>query len=94
MNEDGRANSRAVMQERDDFRVVQIARADMIADLNAEMSARHGAIDFGARGIDILQRRLAKRAQTAAAAPADLECGVVEDAGAFERMGCVARVSE
>ena len=59
----GRPGRGAVLQEGDDAGVVEIAVADVVADLDAAMAAGKAAIELGAGGVGVLQRHLAERQQ-------------------------------
>ncbi len=86
MNEHGGALVRAMVEERDDSRVVEILVADVIADLHAEMPGAHAASEFGAGSVNILQRHLAERAQSSFAASAEFQRRVVKNASAIQRL--------
>ncbi len=58
----------------------------MIADLHAEMAGAHATSEFSTGGINILQRHLAQRAQSAFAASAQLQRGVIKKPSAFQRV--------
>ena len=84
MNEHCGALVGTMVKEGEYARVIEIFIADVIADLHAEMSGAHAASEFDARGINILQRNLAERAQSSFAASAELERRIIKQAGAVE----------
>ena len=85
VDEHRRAEVGGALQERDELGVVEVARADVVADVHAGVSARHRALELGARRVDVLQRHLAQRAEAPAAARAHLERRVVEVARHVDR---------
>jgi hypothetical protein len=60
MNQHSRAFISAMMQKGHDSRIVEILFANVISDLNAEMSGAHAPGQFLAGGVDILQGHLTK----------------------------------
>jgi hypothetical protein len=86
MDEYGGAFVSAMVEEREDSRVIEIFIADVIADLHAEMPRTHAAGEFGAGGVNILQRNLAERAQPSFAASADFERRIIKHVGAIQRV--------
>jgi hypothetical protein len=86
MNEDGGALVGAMVEESDDSRIIKIPVADVIADLNAEMSSTHAACEFDAGRVNILQRHLAERAQSSFATSAEIERCVIKYASALQSM--------
>jgi hypothetical protein len=59
----------AVLEERDDARVVEIAVADVVADLDAAVPGRDGPVELAAGGVGVLQAAPGRTGR-AAAAPA------------------------
>ena len=86
MNEHGGALISAMVEERYDSWVIEIFIANMIADLHAEMSGAHAASEFGAGGVNILQRNLAERAKSSFAASTDFERRIIKHAGTIQRV--------
>ena len=94
VDEDGRAQRRAVAEERDQAVVVEVAIADVVADLHALHPGSHRPLQLPAGQVGVLQRHLADRDQPPAAASAQLQQCVVEDAGALHRLLGGAAVGE
>lgn len=61
MHEHGDPALGAVLEERDDAGVVEVAVTDVIADLDAGVTGGDRAVGLDARGIRILQRHLRER---------------------------------
>ena len=59
---------------------------DVIADLHADVPGLHASRQLGAGGVDVLQRHLAKRSQSALSLAAHFKRGVVEDARHLQRL--------
>jgi len=70
-----------VLEERDDARVVEIAVADVVADLDPAVPGRHGPVELAAGGVGVLQRHLAERDEPVRRLRGDLQREVVEDRG-------------
>ena len=93
VDEDRRAHRRAVLQELRDAGVVQVAVADVVADLDARVARRQAPVQLRAGRVRVLQRHLAERDQPVVAA-GDRQGQVVEDAGEFDRLVGRAVVAE
>ena len=63
MDEHRRPDVGAVAEEVDDAVVVEVALADVVADLDAGVPGGEAAIELGARLIGVLERHLAERDQ-------------------------------
>src|SRR5690242_12488896 len=94
MDEHWHTEASAVLKEGDDAGVVEIPVADMIADLDAAMTAGEAAFDFRTRCVRILQRNLAERPQPVRLRCTDLERQIIEDARDAGRFIPVVRVGE
>ena len=86
MHQNRHAFVRAVMQERHQPGIIQIFIANMIADLHAQMSTLLAARKFLAGHIDVLQRHLAQRFQSALSLRAQFKSRIVELPRAIQRM--------
>ena len=75
-----------VVQESNDAGIVEVLRADMVADLYANVPGLHASAHLGAGGIDVLQRHLTKRLEAAIGATAHFQRSIVEDARNFQRL--------
>ncbi len=86
MHEHRGALGGAVLQEGDDAGVMQLAAADVVADVHAGVAVAHGAAQLAAGEISILQRHLTQRFQAPRVGGADGTAGVVEEPGALQRL--------
>jgi hypothetical protein len=68
-----------VLEERDDARVVEVAVADVVADLDAAVPGLDGPVELAAGGVGVLQRHLAERDEPLRCLGRDLQREVVED---------------
>src|SRR6476659_8589072 len=93
MDEDGHTLAGTVLQEGHDAFVVEVAVADVVADLNSHMTVADTAIKLGARLIGVLERYLAEREQPGVRCR-DLQPEVVEDPGDRRRFDGVSMVGE
>ena len=64
MDKHRRADLRAVGEERDQAQIVQISRADVVANLHAHVAGHHRTLDLQARSVDILQWNLPRERST------------------------------
>jgi len=78
MHQNGGAFIGTVLEKREDARIIEIFFADVIADLNAEVTRSPAATQFLASGVDVLQRDLAQRPQSAFPLITHLERNVIE----------------
>ena len=81
-------------EERDEAVVVEVAVADVVADLHAPHAVGEAALELLAGEVGVLQRHLADRHEPPVAGGAQLEQRVVEDAGALHRLLGRAAVGE
>ena len=85
----GAPTSAQWLQELDDAVVVEVALADVVADLDAGVAGGEAAIELGARRVGILERHLAERDQPVAAVGDALQRQVVEDPRHLDRLAGV-----
>ena len=81
VDEHRRAHRRAVLEERDDALVVEVAVADVVADLDARVSGGQAPVQLRAGGVGVLQGNLAERDEPLRRTGTDLQGEVVEDPG-------------
>ena len=94
VHEDRGTERGAMGEERDEAIVVEVTVTDVVADLHALHPVGEAALELLARQVGVLQRDLADRHEPAVAGRAQLEEGVVEDAGALHRLLGGATVGE
>ena len=69
----------AVVEESHEPGIVEVAVADMVADVHPDVARVPGPADLGARGIDVLERRLAERSEAGRIVGAHLRRPVVDE---------------
>ena len=75
-----------MLKEGDNTGVIEIPVADMVADLDAAMTASKAAFDLRTRCVCVLQRNLAERPQPIRLRCTDLERQIIEDASDAGRL--------
>ena len=88
------ADRGAVLQEGDDACVIEVAVADVVADLDAEVAVHLASLDLPACGVGVLEGYLSKGKEPLGCGGTDLEREIVEDATYLVSLDRIPPVAE
>ena len=83
-----------MLQEGDDACVIEVAVADVVADLDAEVAVHLASLDLPACGVGVLEGYLSKGKEPLGCGGTDLEREIVEDAAHLFSLDRIPAVAE